>query len=347
MTDRRVRGLVLGPQPSISGFAYDYDELGAFGVALHQTGRTGYRPLAKARDVIEHRSGIPWEVAARGIGQRADFVLALLEGNVRAALRFRRFHVRPYSKAQIIVLCCWLAEDLRNADRVERERIRIEYSRADLLLCLSRNQIPIFEEAGFERRKVAAIPYGVAPSQFDGTPELTRDIPLLSVGIDRGRDYGTLVSAMRRIETPLELYTQPRRVQALNPPMSIRSRDPVPYLEYRSLLRRSKVVVVPTYELAYPTGQSVALQAAMEGACVVVTSTEAMREYFQPGVTAMMPAVGDAGALADAIRHLLHDDAARTAMARSGHEHVRRNFSSTKMWGSAWTEIRARLGACG
>jgi glycosyltransferase involved in cell wall biosynthesis len=259
-------------------------------------------------------------------------VLALLETNARAALRLRRLRVRPYSHVPIVILCCWLAEDLRVADARTRERLYEEYSAADLILCLSRNQIDIFEECGFDKDKIAYIPYGVSPGTAPVASDLTRDIPLLSVGVDRGRDYETLVEAMRGVDTPIELYTQPGRVEKLYPSDSVRIHDPVPYLEYRALLRRSKIVVVPTYELAYPTGQSVALQAAAEGACVIVTRTAAMTEYFEPGVTAVMPPPRDGSGLRSAIATTLRDDAERVRISGAGRQSVRANFTSTRMW---------------
>lgn len=58
------------------------------------------------------------------------------------------------------------------------------------------------------------------------------------------------------------------------------------------MLRSVAVVAIPTRELAYPTGQTVALEAAGTGAAVVLTDTPAMREYFSEE-TAVMVAPGD------------------------------------------------------
>lgn len=52
----------------------------------------------------------------------------------------------------------------------------------------------------------------------------------------------------------------------------------VPFTEYRRLVDTASVVTVPIHALAYPTGQTVALEAAGTGACLVPTDTPAMRE---------------------------------------------------------------------
>lgn len=343
MTDRPARVLVIGPQPTDDGLAYDYGELVRFEVKLHQPARKAQGALRKFRDVVEHRSGILWEDAIRGAASRPDLILALLEPYARVALTLKRLRIPPYRRTPVVVLSCWLAEDLRISSKSRRRQLLRQYGAADLILCLSTNQIGIFEECGFDTSKVAAIPYGVAPGTLPTPTDAERDIPLLSVGVDRGRDYATLVDAMRGIDTPIEVYAQRGRVERFQPPPSVRLHEPVPYVEYRALLRRTKIVVIPTFELAYPTGQSVALQAAMEGACVVVTRTPAMSEYFTPCEDAIMPSTRDPLALRNAIHLALSDESSRTRIASAGESRAYRYFNASTMWSAAWSVIAGRF----
>ncbi len=112
------------------------------------------------------------------------------------------------------------------------------------------------------------------------------------------------------------------------------------------MLQRAQVVVVPTHDLAYPTGSSVALESASSGACVAVTGTRAMRDYFTDAVDSRLVDEGDV----DGWRHGAHRAARRrcpAGAARSGcAPSVETRFNARHMWtelADVMARARARL----
>ncbi|WP_416375659.1 glycosyltransferase [Neomicrococcus lactis] len=76
-----------------------------------------------------------------------------------------------------------------------------------------------------------------------------------------------------------DIFTHPDRISS--PPPNVRIHAPVTIDAHRSNLRRAELVVVPTHELQYPTGQSVLLESMACGTATAVTDTPAMREYIR------------------------------------------------------------------
>ena len=235
--------------------------------------------------MVEHRAGLPVARAVLGApaARRADLVLALLERQGMLPGLLKRAHVPPYSRTPLVIWSCWLADDLRTAGPDERRRLVNRVRSADLVTHLSRHETEILVDAGLAEDRLFPVTYGVSHRYY--TPgDDPRDLDLLAVGQDRGRDYATLVEAVRGTSLTLDVVCRPENLAGLDVPDNVRVHGPVPLTEYRALLRRAKVVAVPTRDLAYPTGSSVALESASSGAAVVVTGTRAMADYFVDGV---------------------------------------------------------------
>jgi hypothetical protein len=297
------------------------------------------RPLGrvgtKVRDVVEHRSGVRVERALRGLpaARRADVVVALLEQYAVVPAWFKRHRLAPYRRPPLIALTCWLADDARRGTREDRERLRRRMAAVDLVVYLSRNQTEILLDLGLREEQLLAVPFGIEEDFYTPpAPEAVRDIDILAVGQDRGRDYTTRFDAVAGTELEATVVCKPDNVRGLNPPGNVRVLAPVPMLEYRALLRRSRVVAVPTHELSYPTGQSVAMEAAASGCCVVVTGTTPMREYFVDGETAFLPEVGSAESFRAGLRDALGSESRRLDVARAGRDLVLAEYTTKRMW---------------
>lgn len=322
---------------------YGVDALRNEGWSLTWASRSAHLPWGKVRDVIEHRAGFPVERALRGAASasRSDVVVALLEQQGAAVSMARRLRLPPYGSTPLVLFSVWLAEEIRSASPGGRRRLAKRYAGADLITHMSVHETEIFEDAGISRDRTLPVTFGVNDDYY--TPsDAPRDIQLLAVGQDRGRDYRTLFDAVRGTDLVLNLVCAPANVAGLDVPHNIRLMGIVPLAEYRQLLRRARVVVVPTHELAYPTGQSVALEAASTGACVAVTGTQAMREYFEDGTTARLVDVGDADGWKELL-HELRDDPAQTArLGASARIAAQTKFSAQMMWAEIAAACAAR-----
>ena len=128
----------------------------------------------------------------------------------------------------------------------------------------------------------------------------------------------------------------------LDVPANVRMHGVVPLPTYRDLLQRAQVVAVPTRDLAYPTGSSVALESASSGACVVVTSTRAMRDYFTDTVDGRLVAEGDVEGWRSVLTELSGDPAQRERLGAAARLSVETTFNARHMWTELAGVIRDR-----
>ena len=98
------------------------------------------------------------------------------------------------------------------------------------------------------------------------------------------------------------------------------------------MLQRAQVVVVPTHDLAYPTGSSVALESASSGACVAVTGTRAMRDYFTDSVDSRLVGEGDADGWRTVLTDLRSDVEQRERLGAAARASVESRFNARHMW---------------
>ena len=312
---------------------YGVDALEQSGFRLAGAPRAAAPRWGRLRDVVQHRAGFPVERVVRGAARAAsaDVVLALLERQGAAASVARRTGVPPYSSTPLVVWSCWLADDLRSADPDRRRRLVRQFDGADLITHLSRHETEIFTDLGISEERLFPVTYGVS-HDFYIPGDAPRDIQLLAVGQDRGRDYRTLLDAVRGTDLVLDVVCKPENLADLDVPDNVHLRGVVPLTEYRSLLQRAQVVVVPTRDLAYPTGSSVALESASSGACVAVTGTRAMRDYFSDGIDSRLVGEGDVDGWRTTLIELRDDAEQRERLGAAARQSVETRFNARHMW---------------
>lgn len=312
---------------------YGIDKLQELGYELLEVEPARHRLHVKVRDVMEHRTGRPLDKTIRSVPKAgsADIVFAFLERQALTASWLKMRRIPPYSSKPLAMMACWLADELRGMPADDRRTAAKQYAGVDLTMVWSTNQIEILVDAGFSPEQVEAIPFGFAPELYPVVDPTTRDGSLAAIGSDRGRDYPTLLEAMRQVDHELHLYCKEGNLQGRALPRTVRFHGTVPYEEYQRLLRSVAVVAIPTRELAYPTGQTVALEAAGTGAAVVLTDTPAMREYFSEE-TAVMVAPGDVDGWQRALTVLARDPERRAALGLRAADHVHTRFTYLQMW---------------
>lgn len=288
----------------------------------------------KMRNVVEHRIGFPVEQAVRAAGQvaRSDQTLALLEQHGMAAALAKRWHLPPYARRPLVIWSCWLADSFTRLEPSARRSLARTLASVELITYLSRSETEIFTSLGFSREQLFPVTYGVAAAYYTPDPDVAKDIDILAVGQDRGRDYGTLFKAVAGTALRVDIVCKPGNLTGTQVPANVTVHPPVDHVTYRQLLRRAKVVAVPTVEMAYPTGSSVALEASACGACVVVSGTRSMREYVTDGVNGLLVAVGDADGWRSALSLALSDAGLRDRLGAGARESVSTRFNTRVMW---------------
>lgn len=328
---------------AIAPLPYGIQELENHGFRLAFARRTEHPPWRKPRDVIEHRTGVLIERALRGVraAAEADIVIALLEQQGYAAAIAKRCHLPPYASTPLVIWTCWLADELLNASTRRRKQLLGRVAGADLLTYFGRRAGEVFDESGVAPDRTVELTWGVTDSYF--TPgDQDRDIDVLAVGQDRGRDYRTLLAAFEGLDLTLDLVCKTDSIENLRIPRNVRVHGTVSMSAYRRLLQRARIVAVPTRELVYPTGSSVALEAAASGCAVVVSATAGLRAYFDDRVNGRLVPVGDVEGWRTVLSELHHDVDQRTVLGLAARDRVQRENSSAAMWREFATAVAER-----
>lgn len=327
-----TRCLVLTGGSAADG-PYGIDKLGTLGYELVEVKPASHRLHRKARDVIEHRTGMPLDKTLRSVprARKSDLVLAFLEREALTASALARRGVPPYAHRPLAMICCWLADELREMSSESRRRAAARYRGVDLTIVFSENQIDILVDAGFPEESVVAVPFGFADETFTPQPSHARTPSITAVGFDRGRDYATLMEAVRGTNLRVELYCKPENIAGLDLPDNVHFNGVVPFDRYRQAISTSQIVAVPTREMAYPSGQTVALEAGATGACLVLTSTPALREYFSED-TALLCTPGDVQSWREALLRAAEESELREGLGAAAAHDIRSRFTYTQMW---------------
>lgn len=137
-----------------------------------------------------------------------------------------------------------------------------------------------------------------------GNPVSADEPFVLALG-HSGRDYRTLVDAVRGLDIPVTIVSLDGRWhEGLRLPVNVTVRHNVDFTETGRLLDTCAVKVIPLMDAEYASGQTVLLSAMLRGKPIVVTDTVGTRDYVQDSVTALMAPPGDADALQVALQTL-------------------------------------------
>ncbi len=163
---------------------------------------------------------------------------------------------------------------------------------------------------------------------------------VVAVGSDSRRDYLVLAEAARIGRIPITLVCQPRNLVGVPLPENVKVLHGVFDEAYRKLLHSADLVVTPTTAPAYPSGQSVVLEAMAMGRAALTTDSPAMRDYVRDGEDGALVPPRDARALADAIVGLVQDSRTRQRLGTSAQQAVRARFTSDHMWDAVAQLVR-------
>ena len=314
-----------------AGFAVEYSS--PYDVAWLWRGDRLLRRLGSrlqkrfGRPVLE-----PWLALVQA--RRPDVFISFFEDNAPAlglALRWA-----PWLRPQTTVLVvCWLAERCQHASAAERQKMLNDLKEFDRLVVFSTNQVRVLRDLGVDEHRLEVVRFGVAgPPATTGRPLCVEGVPdpwALSVGSDAGRDYATLAAALRGTTVPCLVGAPATSVRHLELPAGFRWMGLVEAARFQELLRSCSFVVIPSYPLAYPTGQSLLLAAMAAGKACIVSDSPAIRDYVSEEVAVMVP-TGNAEALAEAMTSLAADPSRCSRLGAAAQRQWKASFTPNSMW---------------
>jgi hypothetical protein len=265
----------------------------------------------------------------------ADVALSVFE-NVGLGFARLEGHLRRTQRSiPHLMLTCWLAEDCQNMSRVQLRSVRKSLRSVSRLVVFSSNQAPILHHfLGIEPERVVTVPYGVDTSYYDArnTTGPVGGGGLVAVGVDSARDYRTLMEAVRLARVPLTLACNPRNIAGLDLPPDVRVLSNLSHQDYRQLVLSADLVVTPTVAPAYPSGQSVMLEAMSMGRATLTTDSAAIRYYVTNGVDGVLVPPREPEAMAELIVNLLTDKERLQALGSAATLTVQKEFNLQQLW---------------
>lgn len=292
--------------------------------------------------------------------ERRHWPVAFSDGRFQGAfgrlLKFFRNHglhlvdpgtLRELKRAQIVVVKDDFSLMISIACRIFRTRliyldsmfvlpVRWWQRRAAVLSILLADQVVGYSKSQAERwgkdleipaEKFSVLPYTLDAEFYESnscTAGSDEGGYVLAVGRDMGRDYRTLIEAVRVAGLKLKLVTLPYLLKGIefeHPDIEILQH--LSYQELFSLYEGAAAVVIPLKaDIDYPSGIRAMLEAMILGKPVVVTRTPALVEYVEGGKDVIFVEPGDVGGLRAALLEVMRDPEASARMARRGREKV-------------------------
>lgn len=176
-------------------------------------------------------------------------------------------------------------------------------------ICYSESQRKVWQQRfGSTANRIRMLPYTIDVGFYRhhvGEWQPGRSRKVFAVGRDVGRDYATLIEALRGTDLKLDLVTLPYLLRGLN----VESNDQITvhqrlsYEELFRLYRECAVVIIPLKAggTEYPSGIRAMLESMVLRRPFVVTRSEVLQEYMTEGVHGDMVPPGDPVALRQAI----------------------------------------------
>lgn len=325
-----------------------------YGAAEQRTGQLPYRidrlrsagfRLAWTDDHLDHaptgrrarlvatteRLATPWMQAwrSRHLRARSAATLAIFESEGHALAAWRAVSRR---RPPLVIVGCWLADLLADGASGRRRLYRFVYRGVDRIVVFSSNQVAtLVEHLGVEPERIAVVRFGIDLDELAALPT-TDSGRIVAAGRDAGRDWATLLDAVRGTGLGVDLITRQRQIDGLDVPPEVTVAGVIDRDAYLAHLASAAVVAVPTDVREYPTGQTVLLEAMALGKCCIVTDTPAMREYVTDGETAVLVAPHDTDGWRRTLTELMDDPARRARLGAAARRQAVEWGGAAAMW---------------
>jgi len=171
---------------------------------------------------------------------------------------------------------------------------------------------------------------------------------ILSVGLDLGRDYQTLVNAIEDLDIDLKIVTLPYLLEGVSvnkPNIEILSK--IPYKQLFELYAESSFVIIPLKKWAtqYSSGTTNLLEAKLLGKAVVSTHSIPLEEYLEHENGVYYVDAEDVRGLHQAISKLLNQPGYCATMQNKGMDLIANKYNTyvfAKMFGDYLSALFAK-----
>jgi glycosyltransferase involved in cell wall biosynthesis len=167
------------------------------------------------------------------------------------------------------------------------------------------------------------IPLGTDTKYFSPLT-LPEEKTVLSVGRDPGRDFKTLIDAVKGTDIHLKLTAKPSQLEKLQPlPLNVTIHDFSPD-ELIQEYAKAAIIMLPLKprHTNDSMGCSTLVEAMAMGKAVVATNTTTMSSYITSGVNGVLVPESDVNTLRETLRSLHTDSSKRNMLGSAAREYV-------------------------
>ena len=203
---------------------------------------------------------------------------------------------------------------------VRRLFFKRAFRRIDRFVCFSSIERKRYSEYfDIPEDKIDSLPWSVGEPGFDpSVPSIEQPPYLCAIG-GEGRDYATLVEAMRRLpDHRLVIVARPANVEVLDLPSNVSVRTNIPLADVWNITAHAKLMVLPLHDTQVPCGHGTLIMAMQLETPSIVTESAGMVDYVSDESTGLICPPGDPEAMARTIRRLWDDETLATRLARNG-----------------------------
>ena len=179
--------------------------------------------------------------------------------------------------------------------------------------------------------RIDSLRWSVSEPGFDPSTAPIEQAPYLCAIGGEGRDYATLVDAMRHLpDHRLAIVARPANVKGLEPTPNVSVRTNIPLADVWNLIAHAKLMVLPLRNTEVPCGHTTLITAMQLETPSIVTESVAMEDYVTDEVTGLVCPPRDPVAMARTIQRLWDDDALSARLARNGRAFVTEECSERR-----------------
>ncbi|MFH1427407.1 MAG: glycosyltransferase family 4 protein [Patescibacteria group bacterium] len=209
----------------------------------------------------------------------------------------------------------------------------------DVIVCPSMSQVDFLEKQGFSRDKLHYILTGVDVDFISNyqVPEVKEKF-ILSVGKDNGRDYKTLIEAVKNLDINVKIVALPRNFKGINKdslPKNIEI-EHLPFIKLLEYYKNALIIIVPTkseknLDASDCSGHYAILDAMAAGKAIIASKRDTIYDLLEDNKEAILVEAENALELKRAIEKLIADKNLAENLGKNALEKVKNKFTTKQM----------------
>ena len=167
--------------------------------------------------------------------------------------------------------------------------------------------------------RIDSLHWAVAEAGYDSSAKPIEEPPYLCAVGGIGRDYRTLIDAMRLLpDRRLAIVARPANVEGIDLPSNVEVRTNIPLEDVWNITANAKLMVLPILDSLVPCGHGTLIMAMQLRVPSIVTQSTGMTDYVEDEVTGLVCPPADPEAMATCIERLWNDQALAERLIANG-----------------------------